>query len=451
MASKKILLVLESDRNIHPLLDFLSSNAKVFGWKLKVGQLGTSFDPGAERSDINIEYVSFSKYQECDQAIKKTDLVIAVASDALLLQIADSCISHRKSLVSPGKLTRQLALKKAQAKDSGVLILMDCGVSPGLDHIIAKKAIDNIHSKGGKITAFESYSGTFVAETSEPNPLQMKLTESAPEMLSWGRHNNRHLAQGRLQHIPWFRLYERAVPVKIQGDESFVAIPEGDSLYYRKIYNLNEAHTVVKGKLLRKDTARIWNVLVKLGLTDSSLKIDMAGERSAEDILESLLPYSPTDSLEQRLMDYTGAEASDIDKLRWLGLLNADTPVANLQEATPASILQMFMETKLQLDPEDKDCVVMEYRLSYELREESNELTATLILRGENSTDSAMARLLGYTCGAAVKCVLLGSIKSKGLHIPVTREIYDPILNELEEMNIAFNVTEQRAQNAIVS
>src|SRR5688572_5784003 len=153
MAAKKILVLLDSDRYSFPLIRFLSENAKIFGWKIKLGTLFDSRIADRIRQETlptALEFVNFAKMPECEQAIKKSDLVVAIAADALLLQIADSCINYRKTLVSPARLTRQMALKKSLAKENNMLILMDCGFSPGLDHIIAKKAIDNIHSKGGK-------------------------------------------------------------------------------------------------------------------------------------------------------------------------------------------------------------------------------------------------------------------------------------------------------------
>ncbi len=368
----------------------------------------------------------------------------------MLLQIADSCISARKTLISPARLTRQMALKKSSAKENNALIIMDCGFSPGLDHIIAKKAIDNIHTRGGKITYFKTYSGISVAESSDPNPWDFKLTEPATEILGWGRHNNRHLLNGRMQHIPAHRLFERSEPITIRDIHSLMAIPEGDSLYYRKIYNLVDAHTVVKGKLVSKTFDQLWKILVKLGLTDSTSKIDFASEGSFYNLLDSLLPPSPNTSLEERLKEYTGAEEEDLEKLKWLGLFDT-TPWNDInREMTPAHILQYLLEKKLTLLSDDRDRVMMEHHLGYELRDETFEMTATLILEGDDEKSSALAKVTGFTCGAAAKSVLLGSINVKGLHIPTIREIYDPILNELEDQGIAFHVTDRSFQSPSV-
>lgn len=451
MAAKKILLLIESDRFTFPLLRYLTDHAKIYDWKIRIGLMTAPLVADKIRNEAfapQLEFIDIKKFPECEQLIRKSDLVIAMVNDSLLLQIADSCIAQRKSLISPARLTRQMALKKASAKENDVLILMDCGLAPGLDHIIAKKAIDNIHYKGGKITSFKTYSGTFVSQTYAPNPWDFKLAEPAAEVLAWGKNNNRYIVDGRLQHVPSHRLFERSESRQIDGFENIVAIPEGDSLYYKKIYNLTDAQTVVKGKLLRRGVDRMWHLLHKLGMMDPSLKIDMTGDKSPADIVESLLPLSASGSIEERFMDYTGASIEEVDKLKWLGLFDGDVSVANLQEATPLSLLHLMFEEKLRPLPEDRDCLIMEHHLSYQMRDESQELTATLVLRGDNEKDSAVAKVIGYTCGAAAKSILSGLVKVKGLHIPIVREIYDPILNELEEAGIAFHITEKKMQTA---
>jgi saccharopine dehydrogenase-like NADP-dependent oxidoreductase len=452
MAAKKILLLLDSDRYAFPLLGLLSHDAKLYKWKIKVGSL---FDPHItnrlkqEPYAASAEFTDFKKISECEQAIRKSDLVIAVVQDGLLLQIADACISQRKTLISPARLNRQMALKKAAAKDNNVLVLMDCGFAPGLDHIIAKKAIDNIHSRGGQVSSFKTFSGSWLSQSADTNPWDFKLTEPAGELLGWGKHNNRQLMNGRMQHIPCYRLFERSEPIQVGDRSDIMTIPEGDSLYYRKIYDLVDAHTVAKGKLVRSGFDRIWNVMVKLGLTDSTSKIDFVGEGSYYNLIDSLLPQSH-DSIEDRLMSYTGATPAEVEKLKWLGLFDPTPWNESSREIAPAHILQHLLEKTFPLQPDDRDIVVMQHQLGYEFRDDHFEMTATLVLEGESEKESALARVIGFTCGAAAKCVLLGTISVKGLHIPIQREIYDPILNELEELGIAFHITEQKFQTAEV-
>mgnify|MGYP002480479842 CR=1 FL=1 len=37
------------------------------------------------------------------------------------------------------------------AKKAGVIIINECGVDPGSDHMSAQKVIDSVHAKGGQV------------------------------------------------------------------------------------------------------------------------------------------------------------------------------------------------------------------------------------------------------------------------------------------------------------
>ena len=137
-----------------------------------------------------------------------------------------------------------------------------------------------------------------------------------------------------------------------------------------------------------------------------------------------------------------------MEKLRWLGLFDTRPWNDFSREISPAQLLQHLLQKKFSLQSGDKDAVVMEHHLGYEFREEHFQMTATILLQGQSETDSALATVTGFTCGAAAKSVLLGSISVKGLHIPTLREIYDPILNELEDQGIACYVQESRNAEA---
>jgi saccharopine dehydrogenase-like NADP-dependent oxidoreductase len=442
---KTVLLLLSTDRFSFPLIRYLLIEGKRYGWKVCIGSM---FEPHLierikeEEFSNEIIFINITDFRQCDQAIRKSDLVMAMVPDVTLLQIADSCITHQKSLMTPSRLTRQMASKRARAEENNVLLLVECGFSPGLDHITAKKAIDNIQSKGGKIYSFKTYSGSQIAEHCIDNPLEFKLTEPSVELIALGRGNNRHLMHDQLQHVPYHQLLDRAEPVAIRGVGNISAIPEGDALYYRKLYGLTDACTVVKGKFLRKQFEHIWNLIVKLGLTDTTSKIDLLGKKSFHFFLDSLLPYSP-ECTEIKLRKYLNADQIQIEGLQWLGLFD-DQWIEGHKEITAATILQHLLDKKLVMQPEDKDSIIMRHELEYSCATYQHKFTATLIAQGEDLKNSATAKAIGLTAGAAAKAFLLGNIKLKGLHTPTKQELYDPILNELDDLGVAFHIEESR-------
>jgi saccharopine dehydrogenase-like NADP-dependent oxidoreductase len=445
---KTVLLLLSTDRFSFPLIRYLTLEGKRYGWKVCIGSMFESHFVDRikeEKFSNEVIFINITDYRQCDHAIRKVDLVIGMVPDVMLLQIADSCIANQKSLIAPSRLTRQMVSKRALAEENNVLLLFECGFSPGLDHVTAKKAIDNILSKGGKIHSFKTYSGSQVAEHCIDNPWEFKLTEPSGELLALGRGNNRHLINDQLQQIPYHQLMDRAEPVSIRGLGNTVAIPEGDALYYQKIYELTDTSTVVKGKLFRKGFEHLWNIIVKLGLTDTTSRIDLFGKKSFRYFLDSLLPYS-TESTENKLKKYLNADFEQIEGLKWLGLFD-DQWVEGYKDITAAVILQYLLEKKFVMQPGDKDSIVMRHELEYSCATYQHKLTATLIAQGEDLRNSATAKAIGLTTGAAAKAYLLDNIKLKGLHTPTKKEIYDPILNELDDLGVAFHMEETKVRH----
>jgi len=101
--------------------------------------------------------------------------------------------------------------------------------------------------------------------------------------------------------------------------------------------------------------------------------------------------------------------------------------------------MQMVLEKKLALQPEDKDMIVMLHEIEYETGNKKNEIRSSLVVIGENSLRTAMAKTVGLPLGIATKLILNGKINLKGLHIPTKKEIYEPVLKELEEQGIKFH------------
>jgi saccharopine dehydrogenase (NADP+, L-glutamate forming) len=108
---------------------------------------------------------------------------------------------------------------------------------------------------------------------------------------------------------------------------------------------------------------------------------------------------------------------------------------------TSADILQFLVEAKLKMEPADKDMIVMLHEFEYALDGKNYQLKSCLIVKGEDSLRTAMAKTVGLPLGIAAKLILNETIKLKGLHIPTVKEIYEPVLGELEKAGIKFTET----------
>ncbi len=78
--------------------------------------------------------------------------------------------------------------------------------------------------------------------------------------------------------------------------------------------------------------------------------------------------------------------------------------------------------------------------------EELKEINSSLVVIGDESPRTAMAKTVGLPVAMAARLVLSGEFDISGVHIPTIPELYKLILAELEEYGIEFN--EREIENA---
>jgi saccharopine dehydrogenase (NADP+, L-glutamate forming) len=98
-----------------------------------------------------------------------------------------------------------------------------------------------------------------------------------------------------------------------------------------------------------------------------------------------------------------------------------------------------LVETRLALKPHDRDMIVMLHEFEYTTGSETKRISSSLVVKGEDSLRTAMSKTVGLPLGIATKFILNGTIRSKGLQIPVLKDIYEPVLQELRNFDIRFN------------
>ena len=122
--------------------------------------------------------------------------------------------------------------------------------------------------------------------------------------------------------------------------------------------------------------------------------------------------------------------------MQFIGLF--DETLVPAAAKTSADILQYLLETKLAMQPSDKDMIVMLHEIEYELNGKTTKIESSLIVKGDNNLRTAMAKTVGLPLGIAAKLILNNNIKLTGLHIPIVKEIYEPLLKELDLNGIRF-------------
>jgi len=102
-------------------------------------------------------------------------------------------------------------------------------------------------------------------------------------------------------------------------------------------------------------------------------------------------------------------------------------------------VLSEVMSSKLAMDDNDRDLVVMVHEFVIKSKDREWKRTSTMIASGESKASgglSIMGKTVGYTCGVATRMVLEKKIPQRGVLSPIYPEIYGPLLAELDSMGI---------------
>jgi len=372
--------------------------------------------------------------------IASADLVISLLPPHLHLDVAIECVKQKKHLVTASYITKEMQDLHVEALKNGVTLLNECGLDPGIDHMSAMKIIDEIKGSHGDVVSFKSYTGGLVAPESNDNPWGYKFSWNPRNVILAGQGTAKYIENGKYRYIPYNRLFTQIETVAIDGLGQFDGYANRDSLAYRKIYQLNHVPTMLRGTLRQQGFCKAWNVFVQIGLTDDSYVIEDSEHLTYAQLIEAMLPTSINGgSLKKRVAVFSNLNenSAEINMIEWTGILN-DTPI-NMVKATPAQILQKLLEEKWKLKDGDKDMIVMQHEFeTRNKKQETKKITSSLIVVGEDQTYTAMAKTVGLPAAIAAKLILNKEIKSRGVLIPVLKEIYEPVLKELATLGITF-------------
>jgi saccharopine dehydrogenase (NADP+, L-glutamate forming) len=134
-------------------------------------------------------------------------------------------------------------------------------------------------------------------------------------------------------------------------------------------------------------------------------------------------------------------ESAQYTQLKMLELDSKEPLPSGIRSS--ADILQHIIEKKLMLHTHDKDMIIMQHEIEYkDANQKEKKLTSTLIVKGTDQDKTAMAKTVGLPLGIAAKLILDGRITLKGLKMPIEKEIYEPVLEELKLSGIEFHENE---------
>jgi saccharopine dehydrogenase (NADP+, L-glutamate forming) len=441
----KRILVLGAGRSATCLIEHLAQEALKHDWQLTVGDYILSLVEKKTVAFPQVQAIEFDAYEQKhrEKYISQADVVISMMPTTSHALIARTCIRLGKHLITASYTTPEIRQLHAEAQAKNVLILMEMGLDPGIDHMSAMQLIDKIKIAGGKIEGFRSYSGGIMSEESD-NMWGYKFTWNPRNVVIAGQQTVKFLENGHFKYIPYHQLFRRTENVKVDGQPELEVYANRDSLHYQELYGLQDVKTLLRGTLRKKGYCSAWNVLIKLGLTDDTFNIENSASMTYEEFIKSFLNEDTQGkSIEEQIAEAAeiAVDSEEMKKFLWLGLLSKEK--IGLESTSPAKILQHFLEKKWALEPKDKDAVVMLHQIDYTtLYGKKKTLVSTLSIKGDDALHTAMAKSVGYTVATACKLLMEGKITLRGVQIPVNKEIYIPALAELAKLGFEFDEKE---------
>lgn len=437
------ILIIGAGRSATILIDYLLDKAETENLYITIGDLSAELAERKTKGHPRASAIAFDIFNEAQrrEEISRAHVVISMLPAHLHFEVAKDCIAYKKHMVTASYISPAMQELDTQVKAAGLVFMNEIGLDPGIDHMSAMKVLDEIRDKGGKVLLFESFCGGLVAPESDNNLWNYKFTWNPRNVVLAGQGGAaKFIQEGTYKYIPYHKLFRRTEFMEVEGYGRFEGYANRDSLKYRSVYGLDDVLTLYRGTLRRVGYSRSWNMFIQLGMTDDTYIMENTETMSYREFTNSFLPYHPTDSVELKLRHALKLDQDDIqwDKLLELDLFNPNK-IVGLRNATPAQILEKILSDKWTLNANDKDMIVMYHKFGYELNGSKHQIDSTMVCIGQDQTYTAMAKTVGLPVAIAALQILNGNITTPGVQLPINREVYTPILKELEEFGIIFN------------
>ncbi len=371
---------------------------------------------------------------DLEDLIFSHDLVVSLLPYPMHTQVLRQCIRHKTSMVTTSYQSQAMLELKPYIEESGIVVLNEMGLDPGLDHMSAKKLIDRVHSMHGQVTNFYSLCGALPAPEAADNPLAYKFTWSPRGVMSASLNSAHYLINGEEVTVSADQLFYK--PFKVDFPEVGVleVYPNRDSVAYIEDYAIPEAKTMLRGTLRLPGWCETLDAMKKLGLLDMQPinMEDMSYFNLIERKVGTLYPL-----YECQIAKFLQIEETSpaIRSIKWLGFPSND--IIGKSFESPFNVTCDLMFSKMMLKEDERDMVLMQHELMVKYPGDREErILSRLVDYGTPGEDTAIARTVALPAAIAVDLILSGQLTQKGLLRPFSPDIYIPVLEQLEKVGI---------------
>lgn len=383
-----------------------------------------------------------SNSDELEKCIQKSDIVISLVDASLHKLVALKCLVYRKNLVTTSYISEEMGRMDAMAKSKNLIFLNEIGLDPGVDHMIIASWIDKIHKEGGHIEEIHSYGTNLPKFDYNNNPLGYKISWNLKGFMNTSQKDAVYKENNKKVLIHSREVLQNYIFKEIEDIGVFESYRYGDAFRYISSYNVPAINSITRNVLRHIGFCESWIYLDALGLFDDCSIYDFS-TTSIEEIIRNKIGSKSEINIYAVIAHYLNIRGFHpfIKKLEWLGVFTED--IQFLKSTTLASAVCYILVNKLKYQENEKDMVILQQELIWKSREMiRKKVTASLVLYGSDEA-SAISYGVGIPAAIATKLILDGIFNMKGVVLPVTPQIYRPILAELQKTGIFIHAKQQ--------
>lgn len=373
--------------------------------------------------------------QALTDLIGSHDIIVSLLPWIHHVTVATLCLQENKHMVTTSYVSGDMKKLDDDARKKDLLFLNEIGVDPGIDHMSAMKIIDEVHEAGGKVLDFYSFCGGLPAPDDNDNPFGYKFSWSPKGVVLASRNSALYLENGKTVDVEGKDLFLDVREEDIEGLGRFEVYPNRDSMPYKDLYGLKDARTVMRGTYRNIGWCETFKKIVDLGLVDETPVENLKGSTYRK-MMADLIGAGESDDIKQLTARKAGlsADSEVISRLEWLGLFS-DEIVPDVDNRL--DVLSQRLQEKLYYKDGERDMIILKHTFIIQNRDGSKDkMTSTLIDYGIPNGDSSMARTVSLPMAVGVKLLAEDKLAVRGVQIPLKKEVYELVLEELARLGI---------------
>jgi len=311
------------------------------------------------------------------------DVVIDLMPVRFHSTVAEAAVAHGVHLVNASYPTPEMRAMSDRARASGVTLLPEFGMDPGIDLVLLGEAVRSLDSIESVIT----YGAGFPEPRAADNPLQYKVTWTFEGVLRSYYRAGRVIRGGRVVEFGETEMFapEHLHDLDLPGLGRLEAFPNGDAVHYAELLGLNLDGLEEVGRYVLRwpGHSALWKTLVDLHFLDEAPLL---------------------------------VDGHSVDRRRFL---------------------EALLEPQLQYRPDERDVVVVRIDVKGRKDGAARRVVYQVIdYRDLETGFTAMSRTVGFTASIGAQMIGAGAIAKRGLLSAVHDVPYGPFVDELRRRGI---------------